>query len=426
LALLYALGWYTPVFAAIYGLVPGVSLFRRPADAVFLVGGLLAILAGYGAHRMLTDRATSYSRWQIAVPVGGLILALLVSTGLAWWFGHLPDIQTRLGVAVVFIAIGGGALFLAALRMAGRPLLAAAMLTALLTFDLGYNNGPNSATALPPVIYEVLEPASNNATIAILKSRAVQDETRRDRIELAGLGFHWPNASLTHRLENTLGYNPLRLALYSDATGADDHVGLPDQRQFSPLFPSYRSKLADLLGLRFIATGAPVENIDRSLEGGELPLIARTSDGYIYENPGAMPRVSFATAAMPADFARMVHDGTWPDVDLSRTVLLQTVSPASTISARRPGTVRIGDYRNTRVTLEVDSPEGGWAVLNDPWHPWWFADIDGAAADILRANVLFRAVAVPPGRHKVHFAFRPLAGALAQLKGRQNATPRQP
>ena len=106
----------------------------------------------------------------------------------------------------------------------------------------------------------MLSPATGNATIAILKSKVVDNDTRRDRIELAGLGFHWPNASLTHGLENTLGYNPVRLALYSEATGAEDHVGLPDQRKFTALFPSYRSTLANLLGLRFIATGVAVEH----------------------------------------------------------------------------------------------------------------------------------------------------------------------
>jgi hypothetical protein len=268
---------------------------------------------------------------------------------------------------------------------------------------------------LPPSVYEVLEPDSGNATIAILKSKVVADATRRDRIELAGLGFHWPNASLTHRLENTLGYNPVRLALYSQATGAEDHVGLPDQRKFSPLFPSYRSKLADLLGLRFIATGAPIEEIDKRLAPGTLPLVARTSDGYIYENPDAFPRVLFATEAKGADFARMLADGVWPEADLRSTVLLEQV-PTGGAALRRPGTVRIVSYRNTEVVLEADSPDGGWVVLNDLWHPWWFAEVDGRPADILRANVLFRAVSVPPGRHRVRFAFRPIAGAWHGLR----------
>jgi uncharacterized membrane protein YfhO len=84
--------------------------------------------------------------------------------------------------------------------------------------------------------------------------------------------------------------------------------------------------------------------------------------------------------------------------------------------ARRPGSARIVSYRNTEVILEADSPDGGFLVLNDPWHPWWFSELDGKPTPILRANVLFRAVAMPPGRHTVRFRFRPVAGAWAQLR----------
>jgi hypothetical protein len=286
--------------------------------------------------------------------------------------------------------------------------------------DLATNNGPNGSTALPPQTYDVLQPNTANETIAVLKSKVVNNGTRRDRIELAGLGFHWPNASLTHGLENTLGYNPIRLGLYSAATGAEDTVSLPDQRKFSPLFPSYRSPLANLLGLRFIATGAPIETIDRTLKAGDLPLVARTADGYIYENPAAMDRVLFATQARSADFDRILQDGVWPDADLRATVLLEQAPAAS--AARPAGRVRIVSYRNTEVIVEADSPGGGWVVLNDLWHPWWFADVDGKAAEMLRANVLFRAVAVPPGSHVVRFTFRPIAGAWAELSGRTRQT----
>ena len=75
-------------------------------------------------------------------------------------------------------------------------------------------------------------------------------------------------------------------------------------------------------------------------------------------------------------------------------------------------------YSNTEMTIEADSPGGGYVVLNDPFHPWWFATVDGAKAPILRANVLFRTVAVPAGRHTVRFAFRPLAGAWCELAPR--------
>ena len=110
----------------------------------------------------------------------------------------------------------------------------------------------------------------------------------------------------------------------------------------------------------------------------------------------------------------MLADGVWPTVDLRTTVLLER-PPAAASTPRRPGAARLVRYRNTEVVLEADGPDGGFLVLNDLWHPWWVAEIDGRPAEALRANVLFRAVALPPGRHTVRFQFRPVAGAWAQL-----------
>jgi hypothetical protein len=413
LLLLYALGWYTPVFRLFYELLPGVDLFRRPADATFPIGALAAILAGYAAHRLLQGAPSTWERRHAAIAAAVVAGAFATAVGLALWLGRLGSLPVPMTAALLSFA--GAALVLAVVRtrLVPQPLLAAAALAAFTTVDLAYNNGPNGATALPTAHYDVLDPRTRNATIALLKAKVVTGDTRRDRVELAGLGFHWPNASLTHKLENTLGYNPLRLGYYSKATGAIDTVGLPEQREFSPLFPSYRSTLADLLGLRFIVTGIEVQKIDRRLKPGDLKLIARTDDGFVYENARAMDRVLFATEARSADFARMLADGRWPDADLRTTVLLEDAPAAQ--PQRRPGRVRIVSYRNTEVVLEVESPDGGWAVLNDLWHPWWFAEIDGRPTALLRANVLFRAVAVPPGRHTVRLSFRPLAGAWRQV-----------
>ncbi|HEX5999536.1 MAG TPA: hypothetical protein VFZ16_09090 [Hyphomicrobiaceae bacterium] len=433
--LLYALGWYTPVFRIFYEVLPGVDLYRRPADATFTIGALAAILAGYAAHRLLSEPQTAWTRKDVVVATATVLGAFGIAIGLAAWMGQLGHLPVPLAAAVVSYAGAALVLTVARRRAVLQPMLAASALAAFTVADLAYNNGPNGATALPTAHYDVLDPASRNAIIALLKEKVVQNETRRDRIELAGLGFHWPNASLTHRLENTLGYNPLRLGVYSKATGAIDTVGLPEQREFAPLFPSYHSTLADLLGLRFIATGIEVEKMDRHLEPGDLKLVARTADGFVYENPQAMDRVLFATDARQADFAQMLADGKWPEADLRTTVLLDgSPSPrlrgkgrdegqpmASAASAasqpRRPGKARIVSYRNTEVILEAESPDGGWVVLNDLWHPWWMAEVDGHPAKIERANVLFRAVAVPPGRHVVRFVFRPFAGAWRQLTG---------
>ena len=194
-----------------------------------------------------------------------------------------------------------------------------------------------------------------------------------------GLGFASPNASITHRLENTLGYNPVRLRQYSQATGAGDTSGLPQDRRFTPMFPSYRSKLADLLGLTYIATSVALQTLDPQAKPEDFPLVAKTADGFVYENPRALPRAIFAASAAPADFDTILNTGNWPDSDLSGTVLLSPDDERESglIATRGHGTVAIKLYSNTRIDIGVESTRGGFVVLNDLWHPWWIATLDG-------------------------------------------------
>lgn len=417
--LLYALGWFTPAFRAFYTVMPGIDLYRRPADAVFFIGALMGVIAGYGVHRLFAtpwQRPERRGAWGVAaVLAAGGTLALL----FGWRFGRVGDLILPLATSAALLLLAAGAIAWARSRLVVQPVMVGLVLAALTAIDLGVGNGFNGSSALPPGQYEAMEPDTRNATVRWLEARVAANEsaTRRDRVELAGLGFHWPNISMTHRLENTLGYNPVRLGITSRATGAEDHVGLPDQRKFSALMPSYRSPLADLLGLRWIATGVPIETIDKGLATGALPLRVRTPDAWIYENERALPRVLFATHAARADFGAMLRTGVWPAVDFHATVLLED-PPGADKRGRRPGTVAILATTNTRIEIEATSPDGGFVVLNDVWHPWWTATVDGARVPLLQANVLFRAVAVPPGRHRVVFEFRPLEGVANAVRQR--------
>jgi uncharacterized membrane protein YfhO len=69
------------------------------------------------------------------------------------------------------------------------------------------------------------------------------------------------------------------------------------------------------------------------------------------------------------------------------------------------------------VSLELDTPEHvrltvvaaepSILVLSDSWYPGWQATLNGQDVPIERANILFRAVAVPAGQHTVEFRFAP-------------------
>jgi hypothetical protein len=415
LVLFYALGRYTPAFRLIYELVPGVALFRRPADATFVLGMLFAVLGGYCVHRWMTDPpARLRPAWLLALALG--IIAAAIAYALARSIGVTAVAKDAIKLAAVWMMSAGAALTIAR-RFAHARLLSTVLVAAFMTLDLAWNNAPNESTALPPAIYDVLRPDTNNETVALLKSRLAAEAApdRRDRIELSGIGYHWPNASLVHGFDGLFGHNPLRLQDFAEATGVGDTVAVPDQRTFSPLFPSYRSPVAALFGLRYIATGVPIEQIDSSLAPGDLNFLARTADAYVYENPRALPRVMLLTEWRLAHFGALMREG-WPEVDLHRTVLLERApGTLASVFAGNPGAARIVRYANTEVAIEVDAPRGGILLLNDIWHPWWRASIDEVPAEIMKANVLFRAVAVPPGRHTVRFTFHPVAAALEEL-----------
>jgi len=425
---LYALGRYTPLFEAAYDYLPGVKMFRRPADATFLIGALGAVLSGYVLHRMLTAENISFRR-DLAIGAAAVLAAVLGAILLSRNEGHLGDAWQPVLAAVAWF--GAAIILLLALqrwRGALGPVAAIALVTGVVASDLGANNGPNESTALPPQLYDVLRPTTRNQTIALLKQLTAQPagSPRRDRVELLGMGFEWPNAGMIHGFDHTLGYNPLRLEDFSEAVGTGDGIARPADRKFTPLFPSYHSRLANLLGLRYIASPVPIEQVDHTLKSGDLKLLARTKQGFIYENPHALPRVQFVGGWALADFESMKLSGHWPETDPEQTVLLDTEPPVATPEgpAAVQAEVKLVRYRNTVVEIEVTSPAAGFVVLNDIWHPWWSAQVDGVDSEILRANVLFRAVQVPAGRHKVVFSFHPLSGAIAELEAR--LAPKEP
>jgi hypothetical protein len=87
------------------------------------------------------------------------------------------------------------------------------------------------------------------------------------------------------------------------------------------------------------------------------------------------------------------------DGDLLASPLLDVLD-VRTVVAERDVPIS-GSYR-----IAVDAPAGGFLRVGSRWDTGWSATVDGDPAKVLRADGVFRGVAVPPGRHTVAFSYR--------------------
>jgi hypothetical protein len=125
------------------------------------------------------------------------------------------------------------------------------------------------------------------------------------------------------------------------------------------------------------------------------------------ERPGRAWVVYGAAVAPDAEAAleRLLS----PGFDPRREVILE--APLASLGgapANDPATpARVGVMSPTRVEVEAELPRPGLLVLSEAWFPGWVASVDGAPAEILRADYVLRGVALGAGSHRVRFDYRP-------------------
>jgi hypothetical protein len=116
----------------------------------------------------------------------------------------------------------------------------------------------------------------------------------------------------------------------------------------------------------------------------------------------------------------VVHEAVVAESDTSALALLRSAPDAvyTRVVISGPAVVPpvVGDgdgevtpiaYAPTETAWSVVTGAGGYLVNTDTYYPGWRAYVDGRPAPLYRANVAFRAVLVPPGRHTVTFRYEP-------------------
>jgi hypothetical protein len=138
--------------------------------------------------------------------------------------------------------------------------------------------------------------------------------------------------------------------------------------------------------------------------------LAHSGDVKIYENLDVLPRVFFVSQAtvVPDDEAALAVMRA-PDFDPTAVVVLagDTSAPALKGEPSSLAQTELLFYEPERVVATVIAPAEGWLLFSEAWYPGWEATVDGQPAPVERADILFRAVAVPAGEHRVELVYRP-------------------
>lgn len=126
----------------------------------------------------------------------------------------------------------------------------------------------------------------------------------------------------------------------------------------------------------------------------------------IHINLHALPRVYFVVPSeVPAEAQSRESLDCW-------TVLrgIQVADPETGAGATaflRKDAAELVSYRPERVEVETNSPRAGFVVLSDTFRPGWVGLVDDKESPLLVAHSALRAVAVPEGKHRVVFSYRP-------------------
>lgn len=395
-------------------LASAASLFAYPA-----VFGL-SVLAGMGAHRLLSGRRGN--------PV--------------WYVG----IVTVLAAASIFVLV----------EPLGRSTIVVCLfvLVPALLFRSPWV-GRISATAIAGLLFFDLTVANANKYAHPLQD-APQCYTVYDDLLSAAeeRAFGGRTFVSTHPLNKALPENIAMIYAMYSAGGSHVPLTEPESVWWNALQPSdsvsnvnVNRRLLDAMAVRALILGQggslDIDSIDDP--EGALKEVTRQDGARLLLNEKAVPRALFVAESTPVDGvagAIEVLQSAGFDPTRTATVDLQVGGLESLVRAQGPvpgtpppvaavpNTASLspttaqpgsGDSRPivdaqcgitgataTRVVLEVAAPHAGISVLNDTHARGWRATLDGIEMPILRVNGLFRGVATPPGRHTIVFTYRPL------------------
>lgn len=437
-SLLWTLGGNTPFYRIVYELVPGTKFFRAPSTMMYVCMFSVAVLAAFGAERLLTS-AASFSRRFIFGWAGSLVLLTIITVGGAVpiadsmassmaAIGYPTDYTTGISEgaranqgALVAGGIRSLLLGLAALGIiwfAAQGKLTvkatALVLAGLLVADLwsverrywNFSRPARESFATDPAI-EAIKAAPEPGRVIALPVLA-PGMIPRDPV-------YSGSALMVHHVRSVGGYHGNELGRYQTILQAGSLLSTYKKDALKPEFwrhanvhwlyttspDSQVAELAKQLGVApFRKVLGPVKN-------------ASGSTVYLYRLPGENPAAVVASAIVKGSDDQAlatVMDARFDSrraaiVDTSEQIQASQVTAIPEPSAVQAKTTR---YESGAINVELTAPvqsAGSMLVVSENFYPGWRANVDGNDVGVVRANYNLMGVPLPAGARKVELRF---------------------
>lgn len=425
---LVSFGKYFPiVYGPLFKLLPYFDKFRVPVMILIVQQLAAALLCGFGISAVFSIDPTRGARK--ALLGVGVAVALLVIFAVSygyWSAGFAESVAPKIRLVrsvqeqIAVARMAGGLL---AKDLVTLSMLLLATTTALWLYFRRYL----PATALVLIVIGIVlidfyridrdiihpEKMFRSPQLATIKEKSVggrvlepdaliefleqQDGYYRvfpmTHLSQALVGDFETNRYMNFGISSIGGYHPAKLFLYQELIEAL-RVALP-RGDF---------RMIDMLNARYVITSNPLP---------ENPVLTPVWQGldyngtkkFVYENQRAFPRVFFVDEfeVRPGDEAlnEMLADAT---LDLSQVALLESAPPIDPVSAEG-ATASITEYRLNEIRIDATLPAPAILVLSEAYYPAWKVRVDGEPGDVIRADHILRAVALPAGEHEVVFQY---------------------
>jgi len=169
----------------------------------------------------------------------------------------------------------------------------------------------------------------------------------------------------------------------------------------------------DVSGVRYVTTSYEVADKEfkllQSLKSGE-------KIAYLYEYTSYLGRfLLFTRATFVKDDKTVIEKLQSNTFDARKELLLLGVTSSNVnclnVAKNKDlhGKVKLLSYKANRFDLEYEADSNAFLYVSDTYYPGWRAYVDGKETKIYRANLAFRAIEVPKGKHTVVFKYVPLS-----------------